>query len=470
MKNYLDKAKKVFWGMVAIIIITALTSCTCLAQMHTQFYFANDSCEFYLPDYSQAVEVRDNCCVDSTGFYQTPPSGTRLSPGNDIVVTLHGRDCAGNTISMQFDVVVIDNVPPYFWYDSTHYEDGDPDPDPAGDTIVEVYSNDFDHLTAGSIYLTAEWEVDYPDRPPWYYSFAKQSNSRIVNATLDGITSQYLRYWIGEDTDYGDSDHGIDFKGWFDADSTGYKELYYSYDWYIPGGQNFLGWTESGKTGTLTEGTGKIPSAGGWYWYTQDLTHSFPYYDEGFSAGIRWKSDAAGTNLYLTTYLYTHNLMSVEPYAGVQGVNATVTFKDPDNWPSVYLFPNGEWHNITIRIVMNDVDPQVPEEDWNQNNIGDGEKNGIYEVFIDGKLSVSIDTLIWRNIPDMGGVDVMKMYTMSNRYQDEDIYWYTDNFHYWYTDSAFAEQNNIPWGNTETYIEGDTLYFPKSWSHVGFGY
>ena len=349
------------------------------------------------------------------------------------------------------------------------YVDFDVPPSPSEDTLILVYSNDFDDLTAGGIYLTPEWEADYPNRPPWYPNFTKQSNSRIVNTTLDGITSQYLRYWIGEDTDFGDSDHGIDFKGWFDADSTGYEELYYGYDWYIPTGQDFRGYTGSGKTGSYTEGTGKIPSAGGWYWYTQDLSHSFPYYDEGFSAGIRWKSNGSGTNLFLTSYLYTHNLISEAPYTGHQGIWAGSVFQDPDDWPSVYYFPNGEWHHIAVRVVMNDVDPQVDEEDWDNNDLGDGDKNGIYEVFIDGKLSLSIDTLIWRNLPGCG-VDVMKMYTMSNRYQDEDIYWYTDNFHYWYIDSTFAVDNDIPWGNTETYSEGDTLYFPQSWSHVGFGY
>jgi len=59
--------------------------------------------------------------VDSFGFYQTPHSGTLLTPGEDVAVTLVGGDCSGNTISMQFDVVVIDSIPPTFWYDSTQF-------------------------------------------------------------------------------------------------------------------------------------------------------------------------------------------------------------------------------------------------------------------------------------------------------------------------------------------------------------
>lgn len=104
-----------------LLLFVVLMGCNCVPQIPTQYYLANDSCEFYLPDYSQAVKVRDNCCVDSMGFYQTPHSGTRLYPGNDITVTLSARDCAGNSISMSFDVIVIDSVPPTFYYDSTQF-------------------------------------------------------------------------------------------------------------------------------------------------------------------------------------------------------------------------------------------------------------------------------------------------------------------------------------------------------------
>jgi hypothetical protein len=103
------------------ILLLMVMSISCLAQIPTQFYLANDSCNFVLPDYSQAVQVLDNCCVDSNGFYQTPHSGTLLFPGYDITVTLVGRDCAGNSVQMTFDVVVIDEVPPTFFYDSTQF-------------------------------------------------------------------------------------------------------------------------------------------------------------------------------------------------------------------------------------------------------------------------------------------------------------------------------------------------------------
>ena len=104
-----------------LLLVGIISTSFCLAQIQTQFYLANDSCNFVLPDYSQAVQVLDNCCVDSNGFYQTPHSGTLLFPGYDITVTLAGRDCAGNSVQMTFDVVVIDEVPPTFFYDSTQF-------------------------------------------------------------------------------------------------------------------------------------------------------------------------------------------------------------------------------------------------------------------------------------------------------------------------------------------------------------
>jgi len=105
--------------MVLIIILMALSSCSCMSQIPTQFYYVNDSCEFYLPDYTQAVQARDNCCLEQ--ITQDPPSGKMLAPGEDILVTITAMDCYGNTSSMTFDVVTIDTIPPTFHYDSTMF-------------------------------------------------------------------------------------------------------------------------------------------------------------------------------------------------------------------------------------------------------------------------------------------------------------------------------------------------------------
>jgi len=120
MKGQREKLVTWAWGLIFILILL-MAVMNLNAQIGTQFYLANDSCEFYLPDYSQAIEVRDNCCLDSTYFMQTPNSGTVLRVGEDVTVTLMARDCSGNVASMQFDVVVIDNVPPKFYYDTAQF-------------------------------------------------------------------------------------------------------------------------------------------------------------------------------------------------------------------------------------------------------------------------------------------------------------------------------------------------------------
>ncbi len=107
-------------AVIILLIIMFATGC-CMAQIPTQYYLLNDSCEFYLPDYSQAVQVKDNCCVDENAFLQEPHSGTLLSAGTDIIVTLTAFDCYGNTRTMSFDVVAIDMVPPEFDYDSAAF-------------------------------------------------------------------------------------------------------------------------------------------------------------------------------------------------------------------------------------------------------------------------------------------------------------------------------------------------------------
>ena len=94
-----------------MLLFAALNGC-CVAQIPTQFIIANDSCEAFLPDYTLAVVVRDNCCVEQ--IVQTPDPGITLVPGVDRIVTLIGYDCYGNSNTMTFDVIVIDNVAPTF--------------------------------------------------------------------------------------------------------------------------------------------------------------------------------------------------------------------------------------------------------------------------------------------------------------------------------------------------------------------
>ena len=108
-----------YLGILVLLIILLLSSCCTIGQIPTQFYFANDSCTFHISDYTEAIEARDNCCIDY--YRQTPTPGSILIPGVDTRVTIEAADCYGNYSSMSFDVVIIDTIPPTFYYDSAQF-------------------------------------------------------------------------------------------------------------------------------------------------------------------------------------------------------------------------------------------------------------------------------------------------------------------------------------------------------------
>lgn len=134
------------------------------AQIGTQWYLANDSCQFYVPDYSQAVFIQDNCC-DSSTFIQVPNSGTLLNVGDEVKVTLYAIDCNNNQRSMSFDIVVIDNVPPEFYYDSTLF------------TSLGQYQND-----VRTWHFWTNTEPDTTKPLPIYYSQSKTARDRVTMA------------------------------------------------------------------------------------------------------------------------------------------------------------------------------------------------------------------------------------------------------------------------------------------------
>jgi hypothetical protein len=150
------------------------------AQIGTQIYFATDSCEFYIPDYSEAVWVEDNCC-DSTAFIQVPNSGTLLHPGDEVQITLYARDCYDNQSSMSFDLIVIDKVPPTFYYDSTTFA-------PLGQ-----YQND---VRTWHFWTNIDSTVTRQD-PPLYYSQKKSARDRTT-----GIGTEIHDAYYRNDTYY----------------------------------------------------------------------------------------------------------------------------------------------------------------------------------------------------------------------------------------------------------------------------
>lgn len=59
---------------------------------------------FELPDYSDQVVMGDNCTTE-LGYQQTPPAGTEVGLGNNVITVLV-EDDAGNTAECQFSVIV----------------------------------------------------------------------------------------------------------------------------------------------------------------------------------------------------------------------------------------------------------------------------------------------------------------------------------------------------------------------------
>jgi hypothetical protein len=178
MKHYRFKAKCAFYsyvGIAIIIILLAIMNSCCIAQIPTQYYLATDSCEFYLPDYTKVIEVRDNCCVDTASFYQVPNSGVLLTPGDEVQVTIYAKDCYGNKASMSFDVVIVDKIPPTFHYDSTLF------------TPLGHYQNE---NRTWHFWTDADPNIEKTD-PPLYYSHGKTARDRTTG--IGEIHDAYYR-------------------------------------------------------------------------------------------------------------------------------------------------------------------------------------------------------------------------------------------------------------------------------------
>jgi hypothetical protein len=75
-----------------------------------QTVLLNGDCEFVLPDYSNLLDVSDNCDV-SPGIVQTPMAGTIIT--DDTTIDIDVTDASGNAASCSFSVLV-DSSDPFF--------------------------------------------------------------------------------------------------------------------------------------------------------------------------------------------------------------------------------------------------------------------------------------------------------------------------------------------------------------------
>ena len=111
LKNVIKFMKRLI-GLIALVV---LVGCTCLSQtVPTQYVYATDTtCEASLLDYTLIVPVSDNCEVAS--YTQTPAAGTVLDATNpSVTVNLEVVDVQGNVSTANFDVILLDTIPPVF--------------------------------------------------------------------------------------------------------------------------------------------------------------------------------------------------------------------------------------------------------------------------------------------------------------------------------------------------------------------
>lgn len=133
MENYEHKAMKSFYGYIGcivMIIIMLLMGSHANSQNPLQYLYADDSCHIEIPDYTELVEVTDNCCLDTV--IQEPEAGLGLSPGENFYVTLTALDCYGNSSEVKFEVFTLDTIPPKFNFDFIPPPDTIP---PLGDQV-----------------------------------------------------------------------------------------------------------------------------------------------------------------------------------------------------------------------------------------------------------------------------------------------------------------------------------------------
>jgi len=102
-----------------ILFVVLLAGCKCtLGQIPPQYIFAGDNCQAPLPDYTPRVTVSDNCRVVS--LVQTPAPGFLLTADTPIAnVVIKATDTGGNSTQINFNVMLIDTIPPVMTVDST---------------------------------------------------------------------------------------------------------------------------------------------------------------------------------------------------------------------------------------------------------------------------------------------------------------------------------------------------------------
>jgi len=119
-----------------------------LAQIPPQYIYVGENCEAVLPDYLTKVTATDNCSLAS--LIQIPEAGTILTASQTVTdVEIRATDSQGNHTSVNFNVILIDTVPPIITVDTTLTADdtlyG------SGYDIIEALYNQADKIIADKL-------------------------------------------------------------------------------------------------------------------------------------------------------------------------------------------------------------------------------------------------------------------------------------------------------------------------------
>ncbi len=214
-----------------------------------------------------------------------------------------------------------------------------------------IFKQDFEATTQGA-YLRGEWMNDW-NNPPW-----ENGLDRTQIVQVDGSRVMKFNYPAG--TISPDNGGGQ----WLSNFGPGHEEVYFSYNvMFRPGFEWVLG--------------GKLPGLGG---------GSNPgggvemFWDSGFSVRMMWNKDEGSDG---TLFFYVYHQDKPTQYGD--------TYQFPYNPLSV---SDSAWHNLTIRLVLNSIDASKLTTD--PENAGN--KDGILEFFLNGKLVFSKSGIRFRNL------------------------------------------------------------------------
>jgi hypothetical protein len=214
------------------------------------------------------------------------------------------------------------------------------------------------------------WVADFAEGA-WPDDFgvvaANHANARIVPQAPDG-RPDVLRIVFGEDGQRWGTDHR------HDLEALGVPEqdaLVFAYDVYFPEDFEFIGDGKMGGLAGISDRQG-----------ASDASSGGSYDERSFSVRAMWKADRG-----LVMYLYARSAAGrdfddPEHY----GFGIAERFVKADGTSEGVLTP-GAWHRIEHRVVLN-----TP-----------GERDGVYELSVDGHVGVSLDDVEYRThtAPDL---------------------------------------------------------------------